>query len=108
MSDGDAPQEPVSSAAAAVQAPSDADQADVTQMTCDVLCSLGTCSPVTPNCKEALFEEGEMCDEKAHKSSIKGCLKQHQLPMFLSSKCYQGRRLLVLPSLDSISVVLLF
>lgn len=82
------PQEPVPPAAAAAQVPSDADHADATQMTCDVLCSLSTCSPSAPNSKEALFEEGEMCDEKVYKSGIKGCPKQHQLPMFLSSKSF--------------------
>ena len=45
-----------------------------TELTCDVLCSLSG-SPE---------DEEQACEKKGKKS--KGCPKQHQLPMFLSSK----------------------
>jgi hypothetical protein len=84
-SNGEKLQEPAPPAAAAAQVPSVAEHTDATQLTCDVLCSLSnSCSPSPADCKEEC-EEKEMCDEKVHTSG-KGCLRQHQLPMFLSSK----------------------
>ena len=52
------------------------------ELTCDVLCSLSGCSPPPPDSEEACPEEA--CEKKGKKS--KSCPKQHQLPMFLSSK----------------------
>jgi hypothetical protein len=58
---------------------------EVTQMTCDVLCSLGS-SPQPPcsmRCDSPVSMEGL---SESQGNSSKTCPKQLQLPMFLSSK----------------------
>lgn len=75
------PDEPAAKAASAPASSDPVTQKDATQLTCDVLCSLSGCSP--PESGEPCPEE--LCEKKGKKSS-RGCSKQHQLPMFLSSK----------------------
>lgn len=63
---------------------------DETQATCDVLCSLGAAVASFPSGAEAATNFAEEAFDvtvmdKQRKSS-KTCPKQHQLPMFLSSK----------------------
>ena len=48
---------------------------------CDLLCSLGEGASPDEECAEAA---AAACEKKGKKG--KGCAKQHQLPMFLSSK----------------------
>ena len=82
------PQEPSSdSAIMTVQVDSSSSPCDAenTQMTCDVLCSLSTCSPPPGGGPDLCMDE--MCEQESGKSAGKGGPKQHgQLPMFLSSE----------------------
>jgi hypothetical protein len=84
---------PEESSVAMAQAPhasgvheADGEQSD-TQVTCDVLCSLGASydpgrlETESPDCSVS-----EMTHSTGEKRKSKGCPKQHQLPMFLSSK----------------------
>lgn len=62
------------------------DEKDETRATCDVLCSLGASHFAPDASASAYMDDGtdSSCGEKQGKG--KGCPKQHQLPMFLSSK----------------------
>lgn len=82
----DAPDRPACESALSLptQASSAADHCPTTKMTCDALCSLGY-SPPPPMHSSML--DFDMSDEKScSKKGGMGCPKQHQLPMFLSSK----------------------
>lgn len=68
------------------------DERDETQATCDVLCSLGASSYSHDMPSNAYMDDGtdSSCGEKqgqGGKGKGTACPKQHQLPMFLSSKC---------------------
>jgi hypothetical protein len=60
-----------------------------TVMTCEALCALSS-SPPPASC--AANGDVDSSDEKSSRRSNKDCPKQHQLPMFLSSKysCWVG------------------
>ena len=57
-----------------------------TEVTCDVLCSL---SAAYPQSSDATTAEAPAAGAVKEKRKAKSCPKQHQLPLFLSSK-YQN------------------
>ncbi len=64
------------------------EEKDETRETCDVLCSLGA-SPYAPDTSASVYmDDGtdSSYGERQGHGKGKGCSKQHQLPMFLSSK----------------------
>jgi hypothetical protein len=69
---------------------------------CDLLCSLGECASLD----EAYAEDSATCEKKGKKG--KGCAKQHQLPMFLSSKYFDGVSCLQRSSYSHCMMSLLF
>ena len=98
-------------AAKATAVNSTSDEQDATQLTCDVLCSLGAvASPSAPASAsaasnhtnnhnnnychgnlagiphEAMALDPNPCTKGGKSPSLSACPKQHQLPMFLSSK----------------------
>ena len=94
-------------AAKATAVNSTSDEQDATQLTCDVLCSLGAvASPSAPASTasnhnhnnnychgnlagiphEAMALDPNPCTKGGKSPSLSACPKQHQLPMFLSSK----------------------
>ena len=79
-----AEQQPPSTATSDVNEKSDA------ELTCDVLCSLGNeCGGgggVPADMSSVACSESEASAEKQSKTTNRACPKQHQLPMFLSSK----------------------
>jgi hypothetical protein len=75
---------------------------DATLMTCDVLCSLGAvagppfamdsaassaCASMTYAADDGFANCESECPRGGQSAALSGCPKQHQLPMFLSSKC---------------------
>jgi hypothetical protein len=62
------------------------DNEEETQMTCDVLCALGSSSPQLPCSMRSDSPTSMEWPAEAQRKGSKQCPKQLQLPMFLSSK----------------------
>lgn len=62
------------------------DNEEETQMTCDVLCALGSSSPQLPLSMRSDSPTSMEWPAEAQRKGSKTCPKQLQLPMFLSSK----------------------
>jgi hypothetical protein len=62
------------------------DNEEETQMTCDVLCALGSSSPQIPCSMRSDSPTSMEWPAEAQRKGSKQCPKQLQLPMFLSSK----------------------
>jgi hypothetical protein len=77
-------EQPDSSSAQSPTASAPESTCATTKMTCDALCSLSY-SP-SPDISNHPGLEFDMSQDKPGKKGGMGCPKQHQLPMFLSSK----------------------
>jgi hypothetical protein len=62
------------------------DNEEDTQMTCDVLCALGSSSPQLPLSMRSDSPVSMEWPSESQRKGSKTCPKQLQLPMFLSSK----------------------
>lgn len=83
-------QQPQQSSQPASGTPSDPENCPTTTMTCEALCSLSYVLPTQMNGnQEHEFDFMPTGKEKSGKKGM-GCPKQHQLPMFLSSKSCFG------------------
>jgi hypothetical protein len=80
-----AAQQPSAEVAASIN---DDHENEATRVTCDVLCSLGSTSYAdAPESSHAAYQDDSTeCSYGDKPRKGKACPKQHQLPMFLSSK----------------------
>jgi hypothetical protein len=81
------------------------DNEEETQMTCDVLCALGSSSPQLPCSMRSDSPTSMEWPAEAQRKGSKQCPKQLQLPMFLSSK-FEKRRPFVPNIIQSIIMAL--